>query len=115
MLDGLFPELYKVGTAERLFWCQHWCGPERLEVWKKTLIAHYPKEPADGDGQNVEIYCTAAPARFYDVVVLPTPNSVGEVQPGVELITGSGQEELARVLAIAFSTGMIGLRTKEDE
>lgn len=87
---------------------KNWCGPTKYTNWKRELVAKFPKSPSDGDGQSVEVYCTPAPARFYELVALPEPNSVGDPQEGFVVSFGSGQWELAKQVAVAISEGMIG-------
>lgn len=83
----------------------NWCGPDSYACWKEVLVAQYP---AQGDGQAVNVYATAAPARFYRVEVLSGQNSIGDTQPSYEVSTGSGMHEIASSLAEAISEGMIG-------
>jgi hypothetical protein len=85
-----------------------WCGPELYETHKEQLIARYEPD-ADSDGQPVEIYCTPMPARFYTIRALESPNSVGEMQPGFELGTGSSMAQLAADMGAAIADGMLGL------
>lgn len=91
----------------------YWCAPEEYKMWEKTLVAKIPKIK-DSDGQSVEVYCTAAPARFYELKVLSEPDSVGDQQEGCIVSFGSGQWDLAKKIAVAFSEGMIGFK-KLDE
>lgn len=105
-LDKPYPEEVKAFGI-------YWCAPERYNIWEKTLVAKIPKIE-NGDGQSVEVYCTSAPARFYELKVLPEPNSVGDSQEGCVVSFGSGQWKLAKEIAVAFSEGMIGF-SKLDE
>lgn len=77
----------------------------------------YPKSPADGDGQPARVLVFAAPARFYRVEADAAPNSVGEMQPGFVLQTGSGaeMEQLAHTIARAVAEGMIGLHEPTEQ
>lgn len=84
-----------------------WCGPERYSLWEKCLVARYNKRKAS-DGQSVSVYCTPAPARFYQAEVEPSPNSVGTPQPGYSISTGSGQAKLIALIAQSISEGMLG-------
>lgn len=102
--DFLYDSREDAKTAFR----DHWCGPEKFEHGKDTLVAKYDKHPEDGDGQAVEVYCCAMPARFYRLRILAGPNSIGEVRPGFSVGTGSGQERLAAAIAKAISEGMLG-------
>lgn len=88
------------------FWGDAWCGPAVLPHWQETLIAKFT---GTGDGQDVEVYCTAAPARFYRINIIPGSNSIGEPMEGHVLTTGTGQEDLVKAIAIAYSEGMLGI------
>ncbi len=88
-----------------------WIGPERYETHKETLIARY-ESPDDEDGQTVEIYCIAMPARFYTIRALEGPNSIGERQAAFEFRTGSSMAQLAADMGKAISEGMLGLHTR---
>jgi hypothetical protein len=94
---------------EREAFGEHFCGPERLPHGEEVLVAKYPKTPPDGDGQSVEVYCLAMPARFYVLRVAPEPNGFGKAQQGCTVSTGSSMRELAHLMAAAFSTGMLGV------
>ena len=86
---------------------RQWCGPDKYETHKETLVARYE---AQGDGQPVEIYCTAMPARFYTLKALAGKDSVGEPIAPFEFGTGSGIE-MARLVAQmgkAIAAGMLG-------
>lgn len=110
-----FAEAYKVRTSERTVFKSAWCGPDKFEQWVETLVARYGK--TGGDGYEVEIYCTAAPARFYKLVALPTPNSANDVRPGFVVTTGSGPEICGLLIQIAHATaqGMIGFAPPETK
>lgn len=85
--------------------------PEQFEHGKETLVATLPKAHPNSDGFDVEVYEIRLPATFWRVVAKPTKNSMGELQPGWEMSTGSGGEEmLALVGCIArlASEGMVG-------
>lgn len=47
----------------------HWCGPKEYEHGEDALVALYTSSD-DSDGQSVEVYCCAMPARFYTLKVL---------------------------------------------
>lgn len=68
--------------------------PESFDHGKDTLVASLPKAHADGDGMAVEVYECRMPATFWRLVAKPTPNSLGEMQPGFEISTGSGGDEM---------------------
>jgi len=107
----MIKELYLVRDAEKMIFGSNWCGPVvSFESHKKTLVAKYPKEP-DSDGQDVEIYCTSAPARFYDMKVLGGCNSIGDEKKRYNFGTGSGCEmaEVLVVMAKHIQNGMLTL------
>ena len=80
---------------------------KHLPYGKEVLIARYDRIP-DGDGQDVEVYCCAMPARFYTLKVLPARDSVGEPMSGYVISSGSGVGQLMARLAEEISRGMIG-------
>ncbi len=86
-----------------------WCGPDRYAHWEKTLVARYPKDTEEGDGQPCEVYCTAAPARFYTIKVLQADDSMGKSQSPWALAFGSGSHDLVATMAKAIAQGMVGL------
>lgn len=108
----MIESLYKPYDNEISAFGSHWCGPEAYESWKEALVAEYVSGD-DDDGQSVNVYCAAAPARFYRLEVLPGVNSVGKQQAGYEVATGSGCYRLSAELAKAISEGMIGFSPKE--
>jgi hypothetical protein len=87
----------------------HWCGPNRFEIWRETLVAQYGQ--TSEDGQPVDVYCTAAPARFYTLKILRAPGNVGDPQSPYSLKflanTGSEQQELVALIAEAIADGML--------
>lgn len=89
----------------------NWCGPAAYELHTETLVARYESGDHD-DGQTVEVYCTAMPARFYTILALPGVNSVGESIDPWEFVTGSSQETLAANIARAASEGLLGFRPR---
>jgi hypothetical protein len=82
-----------------------------LEHAKETLIAKYPKQPSDGDGQDVEVYSVAFPAKLYIIKALKGVTSVNRNKRGFSLETSFGESKLSSKIAEAISTGMLGLRT----
>lgn len=100
--------LYEVDRYEQKPFGFFWCGPTVGECLNREwqVIASYP---GSGDGYNVEVHCSAMPARFYKVVALPTPDSCGTERPGFALSTGSGtaMAELAACMAEEIATGML--------
>jgi hypothetical protein len=110
----MIDSMYVPYDRERRAFGNKWCGPDKYESWVETLVARYEKDPLDGDGQTVEVYCTAAPARFYRLKVLPSPDSINNQQAGFEITTGSGAGELAASIAEAISQGMLGFKPDGD-
>jgi hypothetical protein len=88
---------------------EHWCYSGDYPHGEDVLVAFYPKEKG-GDGQNVEVYCAAYPARFYRIVALESYNSIGEPIPAWTLGTGSSMAEEAALLAEKISEGMLALK-----
>ncbi len=103
-----FEQLYFVRQEHIEIFGEYWCGPGKLEHGEDVLIARYPKD--NGDGQSVDIYCCAMPARFYILKVLADVNSVDESQVAYEVSTGSSQAGLAALIAKAISGGMLGFK-----
>jgi hypothetical protein len=110
-----FEELYKPYDSEKQAFRENWIGPEAYKHMEEALIAKYEPRP---DGQPVEVYCTACPARFYTLKVAPYPNSLGKPEKGYEITTGSSMAKFAAELAGLIANGMIGFRpvkSKEDK
>jgi hypothetical protein len=85
------------------------------EQWREWVkVASFK---GDGDGQDCELYELRMPARFYKLIVLPGLNSIGELQPGYEVITGSGLQMGILLMWIAreVARGMIGFRLADKE
>lgn len=101
--------LYIVTADERQPFGERWSGPKKFQPWLKTLIATYEKR-LDSDGQTVEVYGLAAPARFYELQVLAGEDSCHRPLDPWNLATGSGMAQLAANLAQAISEGMLSLR-----
>ena len=86
---------------------ENWCGPENIPDNHNTLVAKYPK-PDGSDGQSVNVFCYATPARFYELVVEEGIDSEGKMQPGYRINTGSSQAKLAAMIAESIADGMLG-------
>jgi ribonuclease BN (tRNA processing enzyme) len=71
-------------------------------------IAELKSEKTD-DGRDVNIYETRMPARFFKIEALDTPNSIGVINKGFTLSTGSGADKLAFCIARAIQEGMLGI------
>ncbi len=93
---------------------RNWIGPAKYESHKETLVARYD---AEGDGQPVEIYCTAMPARFYTLKALAGKNSIGKLIAPFEFMTGSGGEaaKLIAQMGKAIASGMLGFNQSKDQ
>lgn len=106
---NFFNSLYTTADHDMEPFGSSWVGPDKLAHGERTLVARYLGE---GDGQPVEVMCTAMPARFYQLVVLPHPNSVGEPQAGYEVHTGSGIAcaKWAAETASLISMGMVSFK-----
>lgn len=98
--------MYIPHEDEKKVFGRHWCGPEEYLPWEKVLVARYPKLEG-GDGQDVEIYCVAVPARFYSIRVLAGENSVKTYLPAYKIETGSGASTVAALLGKEISRGML--------
>ena len=107
-MSVLFDFMYKPYGTEKAAFGDAWCGPHRYQHGVPSLVAKYDAGRG-GDGQSVEVYGIALPARFYTIKVLGGVNSVGETLPPWELGTGSSEAELAASIALAVSTGMLNL------
>ena len=92
-------ELYRVSHHETREWGSLWCGPEGLRHGEPTLIAKLVAE--SDDGYDVEVFCTAMPARFYRIDAI---SSDGKRRC---LETGSGMAEYARATAFHLARGML--------
>jgi len=106
--------LYEVRDDERELFGPHWCGPVTgFKYGENVRVARYDSTD-DSDGQSAEVWCSALPARCYEVRVFPGVDSSGRDKPAwpVVLSTGSGREmaELCDKIAIAIATGMLGIR-----
>ena len=74
-------------------------------------VASVQKERGS-DGQSVKVFECACPARFYKVVALKSVDSVGNPLPPLSVALGSGNDmaQLAGLLAMAISEGMVIFR-----
>jgi hypothetical protein len=106
-----FESLYNTSSLREVFG-DKFCGPDKLEHWKETLIAKFDDVPKS-DGHSVEVYCTAAPAEFFKIKVLDFKNSIGVEQPGYSLSTGSGCAGESFKIAEMINGGMLDLDRAE--
>lgn len=69
----------------------------------------------DGDGQNVTIYESRLPARFFKVEAHARPDYAYANKPAFALTTGSGEEmgRLTLSIAKAIAEGMLGIELPE--
>ena len=88
----------------------NFCGPDKLPHFQEVRIAVF-EEDHENDGYGVELYCTAAPAKFFTVKALDYRNSVGDEKKGFSLSTGSGQFEWAVNAAKMINEGMLSCDT----
>lgn len=88
-------------------------APDKFPYGDWVKIAEFKGE---GDGQDCKVYECRMPARFYKVEAFDTPNSVGKINKGFALSTGSGTEmgKLIFAIARAISEGMIGLASNNE-
>lgn len=85
--------------------------PEVFPHGEAVLVASLPKAHEDSDGLAVDVYECRLPATFWRLVAKPGPNSMGEMQPGFQITTGSGGDEMLDLigrLARLVTDGMIG-------
>jgi len=101
--------LYKTTYEDKKIWGDSFCGPTKFIHGKETLISRIIKRSPDG--QTVEVYCTAMPARFYTIKVLEGEKSVYAYKKQFEFRTGSGygMQELSKLIANAIAEGMLNL------
>ena len=92
--------LYKVDASERAIFGDAWCGPAQFEYGTQTLVARYQRDQEEG--YDVEVLCTAMPARTFTIVAQAT-----DVSGGFIMSTGSGMAELVASMAQAISSGML--------
>jgi hypothetical protein len=109
----MFEQLYDVKPEESEVFGLNWCGSTKFEKHTPMLIAKFTKDK-DSDGQDVEVYCSAAPARFFTIKALDSTNSVNEINKGFTLETGSGMAVLTKQIAEAISSGMLGIYTENN-
>lgn len=109
----MFNEMYKVRDSERNLFGDNWCGESVFDRATPMLIAKFEK-PDGADGHDVEVYCSAAPSRFFTIKALDSTNSVGEFRKGFILETGSGMGQLTKQIAFEISQGMLGIKAESD-
>lgn len=85
--------------------------PQESGHAEKVLIARYPKTPADGDGQSVNVYCALWPAAAFSIVAIAGANSTGHPKQKFTLNTGAGWgvPELTAAIAKSIADGMLSL------
>lgn len=88
--------------------------PKEFESGMWYQVGVISKTPGS-DGYDVTIQECRMPARFFQVCVQATENSVGQTRPGFTLCTGSGEGELAAQLAQLFSIGMLALSWDDNQ
>jgi len=108
----LFRALYNTTDRDREPFGDHWCGPDRL-TREGCLVALYEAEDGS-DGQTVEVYCSALPARFHELWVKAGKGYEGVEQKPYTLTTGSGMGRWAAMTAKAISEGMVSLESETE-
>jgi hypothetical protein len=110
IIEMLFPGDYDVRPEERDPFAGHWCGPKKFAHGREELIAVYKKHQG-GNGQDVEVFCTAMSARFYRLHVKPSTGSVDNARQAFGMSTGSGHQmgQLAARMAEAIADGMLSV------
>ena len=103
----MFDSLYYPYKEEMQAFGEHWCGPDKYPSWDDIIVAKYRKHPG-GDGQSVDVYCSAGPSRFYTLRVKAGKNSVNKQQEAYQIRTGSSCWNVAAELAELIADGMIG-------
>lgn len=102
-MSEIFPSSYKVTAIET----NPFKGNSRLNYHDtlqhgvRTIAASYSAQYLDG--RDVEVFVTAMPSRFYEIVVPAI-----EGKPGYKVNTGSGCADLASKIAEAIADGMLG-------
>lgn len=107
MIDVMLDAMYAPYEKELEIFGEKWCGPKKYKYMERVIVAVYESEK-DDDGQTCLVYCTAAPARFYNIEVLSGHNSVGEPQKGYNVSAGSGMAQVIKDIAESIAMGMIG-------
>lgn len=89
-------------------------APRKMPYGEWIEVAEFKGK---GDGQDCKVFESRMPARFYKVTAYDTPNSVGKVNVGFSLSTGSGTEmgKLIFAIARAISEGMLGLASNNGD
>jgi hypothetical protein len=106
LVDKMLSSFYIIEPEEKEVFGDHWCGPDKYKYGEDTLIAKYPVTE-NTDGQSVEIYCCALPARFYKLHVLESLNSLDKIQPAYTISTGSSAWNIAALIAKNITNGML--------
>lgn len=117
LLDSLLPSgLYSGDRYKKILSGYSYDPPEQFEHSKDELVATIRADEGS-DGQDVEIYECRLPAVFWKMRVLPTPNSVGEMQEGFMMTTGSGVDMGVLIFEIAqeIADGMLGLYKEDND
>lgn len=109
---SVFDFMYKVRPDDIEPFGDRWCGPaDQFNHLEDHLVAVY-KSKDNSDGQSVEVFASAAPARFWVIRVQEDLNSVAETQDQFEIRTGSGGREMATWVnqtAEMIAEGMLGV------
>ncbi len=111
MPDDWLASMYQTRADERAAFGLHWCGPTRFtRHGPLVVVALYA---GHGDGQPVEVWCGAVPARFYEIRARPGANDTRAL-PAWTLSTGTMDAALAHQIALAISEGVLTLRPIDE-
>lgn len=106
--------MYKPDDRDRSAFGERYKPPAEFPHDGWTQVAEY-ESGDNSDGQNVAVDESRMPARFFRLRVLPGPNSVGEMQPGYEVATGSGMEQWVAETAEQIAEGMVVFRPAKPQ
>lgn len=102
--------MYRVRPDDRRAFGERWCcGVDEFPHGQDVLVARYPK--THEDGQPVDVYVCALPARFYQLEVPASADSGGQSRPGYRIETGSGNhcQVMVAMIAEALAGGMLSV------
>lgn len=101
--NDFLASLYRVKPEEMAVFGDNWCSTvSAFEHGKKHRVAFYQRGLSDG--QDVNVYVDASPARFYAIEAVAMDN-----KPSWTLATGSDMAKLVHQIAIAIAGGMLAL------
>lgn len=102
--------LYEIRERDSHPFGPHWVWPDRTKIphGEDSLVAVY--HAFGPDGQEVEVFLSAWPARFYKLKVKESHNSLGDLEPAYDIAFGSGEAPLAALIAQKIATGCLSFR-----